>query len=357
MSTSSRACPRPSPSTRSRPRATRVRPWGRSPRSTTTSVCSMPASGTPTARSVRRPVARQTPQQIVDRVLELPEGTRFQVMAPVVRGRKGEYSTLLDDLAKQGFARVRVDGVPLELADRAEANLARYETHTIEVVVDRLIRRGNVRQRLTESIEAALELTGGTAEILVMNGGADAEPDEAITFSQHLACSHCGISFEEPAPAQLLLQLPLRARARPVPGSALVTKSIPTSSCLTTRSRWPRVPCPHGREPAANTSPASRPVWPSTPASPSTPLGRSSRPRTRSSSSTARAPSPSTSRTRTASTGSVPTRPTTRASCPGSSAAMARPSPTGRASRSRGTCARWPARCAAGPASSPNRSP
>src|SRR6202046_114304 len=132
-----------------------------------------------------RPVARQTPQQIVDRVLELPEGTRFQVMAPVVRGRKGEYSSLLDDLAKQGFARVRVDGVPLELSERGEVNLARYEMHTIEVVVDRLVSRANMRQRLTESIETALALTGGTAEVLVVDkDGGDAE--EAVCFSQHL---------------------------------------------------------------------------------------------------------------------------------------------------------------------------
>jgi excinuclease ABC subunit A len=176
--------------------------------------------GHPHCPTCGRPVARQTPQQIVDRVLELPEGTRFQVLAPVVRGRKGEYSSLLDDLAKQGFARVRVDGVPLELADRAEVALARYEMHTIEVVVDRLIRRANVRQRLTESIETALELTGGTAEVLVMNGssgGAGAEgdgageSDEAITFSQHLACTHCGLSFEEPAPRNFSFNSPYGA--------------------------------------------------------------------------------------------------------------------------------------------------
>ncbi len=179
--------------------------------------------GHPHCPTCGRPVARQTPQQIVDRVLELPEGTRFQVLAPVVRGRKGEYSTLLDDLAKQGFARVRVDGVPLELADRAELTLARYEMHTIEVVVDRLIRRNNVRQRLTESIETALELTGGTAEVLVMNGrsegagdgtgdgAGEAESDEAITFSQHLACTHCGISFEEPAPRSFSFNSPYGA--------------------------------------------------------------------------------------------------------------------------------------------------
>ena len=167
--------------------------------------------GHPHCPTCGRPVARQTPQQIVDRVLELPEGTRFQVLAPVVRGRKGEYSSLLDDLAKQGFARVRVDGVPLELADRAEVSLARYEMHTIEVVVDRLIRRANVRQRLTESIETALELTGGTAEVLVMNGSADGEDEEAITFSQHLACTHCGISFEEPAPRSFSFNSPYGA--------------------------------------------------------------------------------------------------------------------------------------------------
>src|SRR6202163_3419726 len=167
--------------------------------------------GHPHCPTCGRPVARQTPQQIVDRVLELPEGTKFQVLAPVVRGRKGEYSTLLDDLAKQGYARVRVDGVPLELADRAEVALARYEMHTIEVVVDRLIRRDNIRQRLTESIEAALALTGGTAEVLVMNGTGEGDNDEAITFSQHLACAYCGISFEEPAPRSFSFNSPYGA--------------------------------------------------------------------------------------------------------------------------------------------------
>jgi excinuclease ABC subunit A len=100
--------------------------------------------------------------------------------------------------------------VPTELADRAEVTLARYEIHTIDVVVDRLIRRGNIRQRLTESIETALELTGGTAEVLVMNGSAP-ESDEGITFSQHLACTHCGISFEEPAPRNFSFNSPYGA--------------------------------------------------------------------------------------------------------------------------------------------------
>jgi len=182
--------------------------------------------GKPHCPNCGRPVARQTPQQIVDRVLELAEGTRFQILAPIVRGRKGEYSSLLEDLARQGFARVRVDGVPLELADRADVSLARYEQHTIEVVVDRLVRRDGIRERLTESIETALELTGGTAEVLVNAPGAsatgaanrdaeepggDAEEDEAITFSQHLACTHCGLSFEEPAPRNFSFNSPYGA--------------------------------------------------------------------------------------------------------------------------------------------------
>ena len=165
--------------------------------------------GRPHCPNCGRPVARQTPQQIVDRVLELDEGTRFQMLAPVVRGRKGEYASLLEDLARQGFARARVDGIPLELADRSEATLARYEQHTIEVVVDRLVRREGIRQRLTESIETALGLTGGTAEVLVM--GADGGEDEAITFSQHLACTYCGLSFEEPEPRSFSFNSPYGA--------------------------------------------------------------------------------------------------------------------------------------------------
>ncbi len=177
--------------------------------------------GRPHCPNCGRPVARQTPQQIVDRVLELPEGTRFSVLAPVVRGRKGEYSSLLEDLARQGFARVRVDGVPVELADRGDVSLARYEQHTIEVVVDRLVRRDGIRERLTESIETALELTGGTAEVLMhpaggeppagAEAGGEAPSDEGITFSQHLACTQCGLSFDEPAPRNFSFNSPYGA--------------------------------------------------------------------------------------------------------------------------------------------------
>ena len=155
-----------------------------------------------------RPVVRQTPQQIVDRILDLEEGTRFSVLAPVVRGRKGEYDALLDDLAKQGFARVRVDGETVELSERATVNLARYEQHTIEVVVDRLVRRSDIRQRLTESMETALRLTDGIAEIAVV--GDDGE-EELITFSEHLACTFDGLSFEEPAPRNFSFNSPYGA--------------------------------------------------------------------------------------------------------------------------------------------------
>src|SRR6201997_2419953 len=164
--------------------------------------------GHPHCPKCGRPVSRQTPQQIVDRILDLPEGTRFQVLAPVVRGRKGEYEALLDDLAKQGFARARVDGETVELSERAGLNLARYEQHTIEVVVDRLVRRDDIRQRLTESMETALRLTEGVAEVAV---GTEDGGEELITFSEHLACTHCGLSFEEPAPRNFSFNSPYGA--------------------------------------------------------------------------------------------------------------------------------------------------
>ena len=165
--------------------------------------------GKPHCPVCSRPVARQSPQQIVDRILAMEEGTRFMVLAPVVRGRKGEYSALLDDLAKQGFARVRIDGTTVELTDRAGLELARYETHTIEVVVDRLVRRDGIRRRLTESLETALGLAEGVAELVVVDG--DGVEQEAVTFSQHLACTHCGISFEDPSPRNFSFNSPYGA--------------------------------------------------------------------------------------------------------------------------------------------------
>ena len=153
-------------------------------------------------------ITRQTPQQIVDRILELPEGTRFQVLAPVVRGRKGTYETLLADLASQGFARARIDGEVHELTDTVD--LARYEQHTIEVIVDRLVLRDGIERRLTDSLETALRLAEGVAEVqIVPKEGEGAE--ETLTFSQHLACPTCGLSFDELAPRNFSFNSPYGA--------------------------------------------------------------------------------------------------------------------------------------------------
>jgi excinuclease ABC subunit A len=155
-------------------------------------------------------VQRQTPQQIVDRILELPDGTRFQVLAPVVRGRKGEYENLLEELAGQGYVRARIDGEIHELA--SPPKLARYENHTIEIIVDRLVRRDGVERRLTESLETALGLTEGVAEVqIVPPAGDDAELPETLTFSQHLACPTCGLSFDELAPRNFSFNSPYGA--------------------------------------------------------------------------------------------------------------------------------------------------
>ena len=158
---------------------------------------------------------RQTPQQIVDRVLQMDEGTRFQVLAPVVRGRKGTYDTLLADLAGQGFARAIVDGDPIELdqLDDVELELERYETHTIQVVVDRLVLRDGIDRRLTESMETALQLAEGIAEIQIMppkDAGDDVEP-ETVVFSQHLSRPSDGKSFEELAPRNFSFNSPYGA--------------------------------------------------------------------------------------------------------------------------------------------------
>ncbi len=163
--------------------------------------------GEPHCPSCGRAVTRQSPQQIVDRIMVLDPGTRFSILAPVVKGRKGEYSTLLDDLAKQGYARVRVDGTVVDLSERASVELARYEQHTIEVVVDRLVRKDGVERRLTDSIETALRLGEGMAEILVAAAGGD----EQMTFSQHLACAYCGLSLDELAPRSFSFNSPYGA--------------------------------------------------------------------------------------------------------------------------------------------------
>ncbi|HTD49653.1 MAG TPA: excinuclease ABC subunit UvrA, partial [Acidimicrobiia bacterium] len=164
--------------------------------------------GIPHCPNCGKLITRQTPQQIVDRVLQLPDGTRFQVLAPVVRGRKGEYHALLDELAGQGFTRARVDGDVVDLPTKLA--LERYEQHTIEVVVDRLVRRPGIERRLTDSLETALKLAEGVAEVEIVPKNDNAEP-ETLVFSEHLACMHCGLSFEELAPRNFSFNSPYGA--------------------------------------------------------------------------------------------------------------------------------------------------
>jgi excinuclease ABC subunit A len=161
--------------------------------------------GQPHCHKCGRPIGRQTPDQIVDQVMELPEGTKFQVLAPIVRGRKGEYERLLADLGRKGFSRARIDGQVKDLSEKIR--LDRYYKHSIEVVVDRLVAKSDIRRRVADSIETALELAEGLAAIAVQTDGKE----EVVTFSQKLACTYDGISFDELAPRNFSFNSPYGA--------------------------------------------------------------------------------------------------------------------------------------------------
>ena len=153
-------------------------------------------------------IARQTPQQIVDQVLELPEGTRFQVLAPVVRERKGEYVDLFRQLQTQGYSRARVDGVVYGL-DEVPAQ-KKQEKHTIEAVIDRLAVKSASRRRLTDSVETALRLGNGLVVLDFVDLDAD-DPHRERVFSEHLACPKDGLSFEELEPRSFSFNSPFGA--------------------------------------------------------------------------------------------------------------------------------------------------
>jgi excinuclease ABC subunit A len=162
--------------------------------------------GHPHCPKCGRPIGRQTPDQIVDQVMELPEGTKFQVLAPLVRGRKGEYEKLLGELARKGFPRARIDG---EIRDLSEPiKLPKTYKHTIEVVVDRLVAKPDIRRRVADSIETALQLAEGSAAILVQTHEGR---EEIQNFSQSLACTFDGISFDELAPRNFSFNSPYGA--------------------------------------------------------------------------------------------------------------------------------------------------
>ncbi len=153
-------------------------------------------------------ISRQTPQQIVDQVLQLEEGTRFQVLAPVVRERKGEYVDMFRQLQAQGYSRARVDGVVIALED--PPTLKKQEKHTIEVVVDRLSVKASSRRRLTDSVETALGLSAGLV-VLDFVDRAESDPNREQVFSEHLACPKDGLSFEELEPRSFSFNSPFGA--------------------------------------------------------------------------------------------------------------------------------------------------
>ena len=162
--------------------------------------------GKPHCHNCGRPIVRQTPEQIVDQTLQLPEGTRILVLSPVVRGKKGEYQSLFEDLAKKGFVRAKVDGKIIELSEKPR--LDRYYKHDIDVVVDRLVLKEGIERRLTSSIETALDLAEGIAAIELPDS------NETLTFSQKAACLNCGISFDELAPRNFSFNTPYGACPR-----------------------------------------------------------------------------------------------------------------------------------------------
>ena len=148
--------------------------------------------GIPHCPKCGKEIKKQTIDQIVDQITELPERTKIQLLAPVVRGRKGEHVKLLNDASKSGYARVRVDGVVYELSD--EIKLEKNKKHTIEIVVDRLIIKEGMQKRLTESIENVMSLTGGLLVVDVNSGESE------LTFSQNFSCPDCGINLSEIEP-------------------------------------------------------------------------------------------------------------------------------------------------------------
>ena len=150
-------------------------------------------------------IARQAPQQIVDQVLELTADSKFQVLAPVVRERKGEYSELFRQLQAQGYSRVRVDGVVVGLDE-----VKKQEKHSIDVVVDRLTVKAESRRRLTDSVETALRLASGVV-VLDFVDLAEKDPNRERVFSEHLACMKCQISFEELEPRSFSFNSPFGA--------------------------------------------------------------------------------------------------------------------------------------------------
>jgi len=163
-------------------------------------------AGRPHCPKCKKAVSRQSPQQIVDQILTMPATTKFQVLAPVIRERKGEFVDLFAELVTQGYSRARVDGETISLSEPPK--LKKQEKHTIEVVVDRLTAKAESKSRLTDSIETALRLASG----IVLLDFVDAKSTEKErTYSEHLACHDCNLSFEELEPRSFSFNSPFGA--------------------------------------------------------------------------------------------------------------------------------------------------
>ncbi|CAB4792404.1 unannotated protein [freshwater metagenome] len=163
-------------------------------------------AGRPHCPSCGKAIAKQTPQNIVDQILELPPETKFQVLAPMIRARKGEFVDLFKDLVAQGYSRARVDGAVIQLTEPPK--LKKQEKHTIEVVIDRLTAKADSKSRLTDSIETALRLAQGLVTLDFVDGKGK---DKERTFSEKLACHDCSLSFEEMEPRSFSFNSPFGA--------------------------------------------------------------------------------------------------------------------------------------------------
>ena len=208
----------------------------RNPRSTVATVTEIydylrllfARAGTPHCPNCGRTIARQSVDQITDQVLALGEGTRLHILAPMVRGRKGEYRKTFDDARKKGFARVRVNGEIYNLDESDDIKLERYEKHDIEVVVDRAVAKEDARSRIAESVATALQMGEGIVMVEVVErkeeggrmkdeGTASGSPlsphpsSSILTFSEHFACPHCNLSFEEIEPRTFSFNSPYGA--------------------------------------------------------------------------------------------------------------------------------------------------
>ena len=294
-----------------------------------------------------RRIARQSPQQIVDRVLELEEGTRFQVLAPVVRGRKGTCAELLRELQVKGYSRARVDGTVIRLESAVTGDLPaleKYGKHDIEVVVDRLAVKDTARRRLTDSIETALGLSGGVV-MLDFIDLPENDPHRERMYSEHLACLYDDLSFDELEPRSFSFNSPSGA----CPDCTGLGARLEVDPELIVPDESKSLEGARSRRGAAGTPATTSYGWPRLSA------GRSGSPSTRRGPSCPRRPgrpcctgmtSPCMSSTRPGTVGGAPTTPTSRARFRTSSGrrpkARTRPG-------SAGSCARCRARPVAGP--------